>query len=366
MKLFNRKKTSLVQVSLQKRGASTWDSYELFLSLSKGNFNNFVLLSSGNELKNKWDSLDSQDKIKWIDTYKNSISDFLLSLIKFKWLKLLNNIYLLRSENILATHFHPWLYFVVILKRFFCKKFIYIVHENPFNPKESDSFIMIWLQKSILTRSDILITHSDKLRDEISPHFKRDILTFPLGSYSHYCENFKTKESTSGVRFLFLGRIESHKGLDLLVDAFCKVKKVFPDSCLTIAGSGLLPNNATPSGNIKILNYWLSDDEISKILENVDVLVLPYRKASQSGVLSIAWGCGIPVISSDAGGLPEQVKDMDNGLVFKNGDFDQLYEKMLLLCSNKELLLKLKDRAKYYGQEVYSWKIVADGVEKLF
>lgn len=352
----------LRQISLQKRGAATIDSFELHLALKEIGVEHQVFLSTGNSLRHRWDQLgESGDKVCWLNTYKRSIGSFVFSLFSFRWLKLLNKLKKGRSEAILATHFHPWLFFIAILKKNICGRLIYIVHENPFEPKEDDSRLMLCLQKFVLKRADILITHSRSLKTSIEKKVQVKIFSFSLGAYNHYCSNLFFTKNNSDFTFLFLGRIEPYKGVDLLMKAFVGLPRQDIGMHLIIAGEGRLPSICCPK--IETINRWLSDEEVCDLFSRADVLVLPYLKASQSGVLSMAWACGVPVIVSNVEGLTEQVKNMENGLVFKSGDISDLSKVMFKIARERDLFLRLKKGAEKAGKESYTWRKVALGVK---
>jgi glycosyltransferase involved in cell wall biosynthesis len=65
----------------------------------------------------------------------------------------------------------------------------------------------------------------------------------------------------------------------------------------------------------RLVNRWLSHEELAQILSDHDVAVAPYVEASQSGVIAAAFGAGLPVIATPVGGLVEQVVDGVTGLI---------------------------------------------------
>lgn len=118
----------------------------------------------------------------------------------------------------------------------------------------------------------------------------------------------KQKDRNAGpLRLVFVGRILEYKGLDFLLELLVKLPRDTWEKC-TIAGQGKI--SAIPSeikSKIIVLNYWLPDDEMNRILKEQDLMLLPYVEASQSGVVAMAQGLGLPVIASDIGGLPQQL-----------------------------------------------------------
>lgn len=113
---------------------------------------------------------------------------------------------------------------------------------------------------------------------------------------------------------LFLGRVSKYKGIDTLLDAMQKVSS----NCysqLIIAGRWEDNMDVAPSSdNIVIVNKYLSSNEILHYLEYCDLMVFPYREATQSGVATLALNYLKPSIVTSVGGFKEQFTD--NSAVF--------------------------------------------------
>ena len=100
---------------------------------------------------------------------------------------------------------------------------------------------------------------------------------------------------------LFLGRVVHYKGVDLLMKAVqdLKINK------LTIAGEQVGLSIKSTDG-VEVIDHYLSPQEMSELIATHHLLVLPYREASQSGILTLGLSAGIPIIATRVGGLTEQ------------------------------------------------------------
>jgi len=110
------------------------------------------------------------------------------------------------------------------------------------------------------------------------------------------------------IRFIFAGRIEPYKGLDVLVDAFVKLKKYFSYPYeLLIVGRGNIEervlNVIHGEVNIELINEFVSDQELHQYIVDSDVMVLPYKNATSSGVGALAVAYNVPVITTKVGTL---------------------------------------------------------------
>jgi len=74
------------------------------------------------------------------------------------------------------------------------------------------------------------------------------------------------------------------------------------------------------AGRVRMINRYVPNEEMDLYFSAADVVVLPYLQATQSGVVQIAFGFEVPVITTNVGGLPETVRDGDLGLVVPPND----------------------------------------------
>lgn len=137
---------------------------------------------------------------------------------------------------------------------------------------------------------------------------------------------------------LFFGRLSPYKGIDELLIAFSKVVQIFPNVKLVIAGKGnysyQLPEALNGSSSIITINRFIAESEIKSLFEQADVLICPYRDATQSGVLMTAAAFKIPVIVSNVGALPEYITDGGNGYVYDLKDETGLENCLLQFLSD--------------------------------
>jgi glycosyltransferase involved in cell wall biosynthesis len=130
---------------------------------------------------------------------------------------------------------------------------------------------------------------------------------------------------------LFFGYVRRYKGLDVLLSAWPRVRERRPVTLL-VAGEfyedeapyRALARAAGGEPQVRLLDRYLPDDEVEAVFRAADVAVLPYRSATQSGVTHVAYALGVPVITTDVGGLAETVTAGETGLVVPPGDPEAL------------------------------------------
>jgi glycosyltransferase involved in cell wall biosynthesis len=127
--------------------------------------------------------------------------------------------------------------------------------------------------------------------------------------------------SSSGPIVLFLGLLRPYKGLDLLADAWPVVKAAVPEARLLVVGSrgdrGVEAdlNRLRGLSGVEVDERYVSVQDMLDYHAVCDVVVLPYRRISQSGALMTAIGLGRPTVLTPLDGLLEQVRGLESVVV---------------------------------------------------
>jgi glycosyltransferase involved in cell wall biosynthesis len=152
--------------------------------------------------------------------------------------------------------------------------------------------------------------------------------------HNPYRPEFRKLEGvTRAKEFIFLGRLVSDKGADLLLEALRKVKERGLDFRCTITGEGPEKESLQKLSR----QYELTDritftgtvtgENLIRLLNEHQIMVVPSRWKEPFGVVALeAIACGCVVVGSSGGGLPEAIGPC--GLTFRNGDADELAEKL--------------------------------------
>jgi D-inositol-3-phosphate glycosyltransferase len=140
---------------------------------------------------------------------------------------------------------------------------------------------------------------------------------------------------------LFFGYVRKYKGLDILIEAFAKILSSNPKARLLIVGEFYdnpneyfdLIKKLTIEDKVKVINQFVPNEEVAKYYQIADVVILPYRSATQSGILNVAYGFYKPVIVTNVGGLAEFVDEGKTGFVVKPNSPDAIAEGVQRLLS---------------------------------
>src|SRR4051812_5650071 len=113
---------------------------------------------------------------------------------------------------------------------------------------------------------------------------------------------------------------------------------------------------------IKTINAYISSAETSTLFQSAEVIALPYKDASQSGVLASAFGNRRPVVASATGGIPDVVADGINGLLVPPGDATALADALERVLTSRPLAATLTDGARQTAAGALNWDHIADGL----
>jgi glycosyltransferase involved in cell wall biosynthesis len=157
------------------------------------------------------------------------------------------------------------------------------------------------------------------------PRAKYCLQAHPL--YSHFGEKQDKKTACEILHLnpckknlLFFGLIREYKGLDLLIQAMSFLDDSFQ---LLIAGESYGDFGkyrqlieASPAKNrIQALNRYISDEEVPVLFSAACVLVLPYKSATQSGVIPVAYHFELPIVATCVGSLKDTVETAGTGII---------------------------------------------------
>ncbi len=254
-----------------------------------------------------------------------------------------------KGKKVNVFHFHFFHYsvlelFSILLARLFKFKVVLTVHDvESFSEKSFFDFssFIFKLSKQLIVHNNVsrksLLCLDDSLESKIN--------VIPHGHYLDYISS-RTVGDVEGkvfsvddeITILFFGQIKEVKGLDILIESLPDVIKLYPKLKLVIAGKVWktdfssyqeLIDKHNLNDNITLIIRYIEDSEVSAFYESADIVILPYKKIYQSGVLLMAMSYQKPVIVSNLEGMIEIVKNDYNGFVFQSENSKDLSETII-------------------------------------
>lgn len=145
----------------------------------------------------------------------------------------------------------------------------------------------------------------------------------------------------------FVGRLDTVKGVPLLLEAFAMVTARHPEARLTIAGDGpsrqRLEARAQALGLTGVVRFagYMDEAGVANLLETASMLVLPSFAEGLPVVLIEASASRLPVIATQVAGVPELVQDGLSGFIVPPGDVETLANRLDRLLSNPDLCARM-------------------------
>ena len=206
----------------------------------------------------------------------------------------------------------------------------------------------------MLRNSDVVLTQTGKIREEIRKEFPRtNIKVVPNGISSY-------KKSTTGKNIIYVGNLFERKGISYLTDAFSGPGK------LIIAGNGPMEQELRKKSRGKGIEFagYIPRSRIRRFMaENGRILVLPAISGEGlPNVILEAMSVGIPVIATDIAGIPDVVKDGKTGILVKPRDVEGLRKAIEKLTKDKKLWERMSKNAKKEVKKYY-WENVITQLE---
>ncbi len=127
---------------------------------------------------------------------------------------------------------------------------------------------------------------------------------------------------------LHFGCVRPYKGLQDLIQAMPEVARLAPGAVLLVAGEFYDPvsqyrKQVTSLGigaSVRLEDRYVPNEDVGLMMRAADVVVLPYREATGSGVLPLARAAGVPVVATEVGDLPDAILAGKDGLLVRPRD----------------------------------------------
>jgi glycosyltransferase involved in cell wall biosynthesis len=232
-----------------------------------------------------------------------------------------------------------------------------------------------------------IILHSENNRDELLSRFAPDparVHVVPMGSFGFLGEKMPSPPASRqqlGLPpharvVLFFGLIRPYKGLEDLLRAFSLVAQTDGDAWLLVVGAPA----GTPGPEhyrrlmadygivqrTRFLPEYLAPEAVGGVFAAADVVALPYRRASQSAVLQLAYACGKPVVGTNTGGLPEVIEQGRSGYVVEPGDILGLAGSIRALFADPEARDAMGRYAHQLSATKFAWSTIAATTREIY
>ncbi len=170
---------------------------------------------------------------------------------------------------------------------------------------------------------------------------------------------------------LFLGWLHQDKGVLDLMRAIPIILRSVPEATFVLAGTGDMDSMMTLARSLGVERAirwpgWVDGAEKDNLLREADVFVLPsYYEGLPVGVLE-AMACGVPVVATSVGGIPDVIEDRVNGLLVDPGEPEVLARAIVTILTDDALRARLREAAHRDVRKWFSTETVIGDLESLY
>ncbi len=251
------------------------------------------------------------------------------------------------------------------------KKLIFAIHEGLITTDNKNQLRMINLARSLTMP---YIRYFNFFSNSQAQHFSKKfsnnrkfVIPLALKNFGSFDEQRNKEE----IVFFNFGTILPKKNIDILIEAACNIyEQGFKGFKVAIHGSCsdwsfYLEKIRYPEIFICDIRF-IDNTEIKTLFNRYHYLVLPYKTASQSGPLKIAFNYDVPVIVSDQPGFLDEVIEGINGNIFKTGDIKSLESVMIELILSHENYEMKRKKMKNFTKENFSVEVIGVKYKNMF
>lgn len=230
--------------------------------------------------------------------------------------------------------------------------------------------IMRRIKRFTLRHADVVCVNSSVTKAACISLYQRDYVVIPMGIDA---ERFSSAVASTALKkqyglndftLLSVGRLSREKGVEYLLQAAKVLKESGKKFKVLIVGSGPLEadlkryiadNDLDKSVR---MTGWVDSSELPVYYKTANVMVGPSLFEAQGLVFLEALAAGLPVITTNAGGTKDFVKNGVNGFLVDIKSPEQIVDKVTTLYNDRELLQTMSQTAPHSIREKYSWKAV--------
>ena len=276
---------------------------------------------------------------------------------------------------------------------FFKKKyskipFLLTLQEGDYHPEKKLGFAGLFFKK-IVKKADYIQTISDYLKEEaIKAGARPEIVEVaPNGADLEKIRNSKSEMRNKAIKLkselnikegekiiITVSRLVEKNAVDVIIDSFNILtwKLSFQNLKLLIIGDGYLRNNLELKAKSRKLQAQvvflgnLPQEKVYQYLLISDVFVRPSRSEGLGSAFIEAMACGVPVIGTRVGGIPDFLEDRKTGLFCEIDNPENLAVKIKELLENENLRREIIANSLKLVEEKYSWDKISIQMKNIF
>lgn len=347
-------------ISLGRKGAGPVIGLELARALNRGHKVLFVH-SNQSELNITFDAPDAH--CISMNTFSDAITLIFSLIFPINIIRIIRQLWLFKADIVIWPMIHPWTPFINI---FMGNSNIVTFIHDPNAHMGTNSIVWSLYTKSAIYSSNINVFLSfQSLDSNENTLLKAKSMYITLPVFEYYGKHIADREKES-VNLLFFGRIQKYKDMDLLLDIFESVQKQRENVRLIIAGEGDVAEwigRIKGNGNIELINKWIKNEDIETLFNRAYIVLLPYKEATQSGIIPLAYEFNVPVIASAESGIKSQIIDYKTGILIERNSAEEFASACINIINDRKLYKLMTENISKY-RNAHTWENAIQSIIK--
>jgi glycosyltransferase involved in cell wall biosynthesis len=225
---------------------------------------------------------------------------------------------------------------------------------------EAEIFLSKWgfLAIPLIRKADIVTVPSLFLKEVLEKATGKEVLIVPNMIDTQI---FTYKERKNIKPHIVVSRqLEPRYNIACAIRAFRIIKDTYPEAQLKIAGTGSKKNNLKKlCVDLDLRDVYflgaLSHDQLAQVYDECDIMINSSNTDNFPGAILEAFACGLPVVTTNAGGIPFMVKQGENGILVNPNDHASLAHGVFSLLQNPSMVQSFSMNGRKIAQE-HSWQ----------
>jgi N-acetyl-alpha-D-glucosaminyl L-malate synthase BshA len=232
--------------------------------------------------------------------------------------------------------------------------------------------------KILLKNADVVIALTDHMKKAMQKMYLRDVKVVPNGINVDEFAPLTKLEARAKLQMdddervvAFVGSLREIKGVEYLVRATKSILETGTVIHTVIIGDG--PDRErleSLTHQLHISSYvtfkgQIQNEQIPYYLRVSDVFVLPSLSEGFPVVLLEAMASGLPIVTTNVGGVPEIVRDRENGFIIEPKNAKEIADRVLCILKSEEITKRLSNNNKHRARD-FGWELIVDDLEKIY
>ncbi len=235
----------------------------------------------------------------------------------------------------------------------------------------------LFARKLLLKNSAAITATSKYLARQTARFTNKKITVVPFGVDTALFKPAEFKKKENQITIGFFKSLNPKYGSEFLIRGFATISQEFPNARLIIAGSGsdeertrllAIAAECRVDKKIELVGFIKKQQELVRAMQNCDIIVMPSIYHSETfGVAALeASACGIPVVATNVGGVPEVIIDATTGYLVEPKNATALAEKIIHLIKNPGERESMGSAGRKFVQEHYSWSAASQMMDRIY